>query len=64
MYIYIYTGIILTTDQYSQSGAIRAARYRCKAWNVPKVPMKAKVTRRLESTDLAWVLSAHSAEIS
>ena len=48
---------------YSQSGARRAARQGCRAWNAAKAPRKAKVTKLLESTDLFWVLSARSAEI-
>ena len=52
------------TTSYSQSGAIRTARSVSKPWNVPKSTRKAKVARLLESSDLAWILSARSAELA
>ena len=62
MYISIYTSntymYICVLSIWRQKGSTVGMQ----TWNAPKAPRKAKVIRLLESTNLAWVLSARSAE--
>ena len=66
IYVHIYIYIYISIYAYIHIQSLwrtKGSTVRMQGLDHAEAPRKAKVTRLLESTDLAWVLSARNAKI-